>query len=110
MAIPNLPVFFDMKYTNEDGQLTPDAFLFNDNMWQSLNNAIFILNSIVASSISANNTVTNNGLIAPSKTTAQITALGADTAIPLGAIYFDTDVAKLKVKVAASSIEIITSS
>ena len=109
MSLPNLPVFFDMKYTLPTGDLTPDAYLYNDNMFQTLDMAIFLLNSIVASTVSSNRTVTNEGLLFPQKTSAQITTLGADTTIPLGAAWFDTDIAKLKVKTAASTIETITS-
>jgi len=109
MSIPNLPVFFDMKYTNDKGELTPDAFLYNDNMFQTLNVAVFLLNSIVSSLVASDGTITNQGLTVPNKTTVEIAAFGVDTDIPLGAIYFDTDIAKLKVKTAASTIELITS-
>jgi hypothetical protein len=107
MAIPNLPVFFDMKYTEESGKLTSDAFLHNDNMWQSLNNAVFLLNSIVASTIDANNNITNDIFFFPKKTTAEITAFGNDLSISVGAAWFDTDDAKLKVKTAAGMIKTV---
>ena len=109
MAVPNLPVFFDMKYTDTEGNLTPDAFFYNDNTFQSLNTAVFLLNSIVSSLVSSDGTITNKGLLAPQKTTLEITAFGADSTVPNGAIYFDTDDSKLKVKTADSTIETITS-
>jgi hypothetical protein len=109
MAIPNLPVFFDMSYTDDKGDLTPDAFFYNDSMFQSLNVAVFLLNSIVSSLVESDGRITNQGLFAPQKTTSEITAFGANSTVPNGAIYFDTDDSKLKVKTADSTIETITS-
>jgi len=94
MSLPDLPVFFDMKYVDKDGNLTPDASLYNDNLWQTLNELVRQI---------------NNGLQLPQATTSQITSYGADTTVPVGTIWFDTDIAKLKVKTAASTIETITS-
>ena len=33
MSIPDLPVFYDMKYTHDDGNLTGEAHLFNDQVY-----------------------------------------------------------------------------
>ena len=110
--IPALPAFFDMKYTEKDGRLAPDGYLYNDQMFQSLNVAIIVLNSIVDSLIINDGTVNggtvvNNGLIIPSKTTAEITALEPDAQD--GTMWFNTTLTKLQVKTAAGVIETITS-
>lgn len=115
MSIVNLPPFYGMRWSDENGNLTTDASLYSDEMNQTLISTVRLINLISAARIindgtQNRGTVVNDALIAPSKTSVQITALGADTAIPLGAIFFDTDVAKLKVKTAASTIETITSS
>lgn len=109
MSIQNLPVFFDMYYTEKDGKLTADGYLYNDQMFQALNLAIILINSFVNSVIMPNNTIVNNGIVPPSFTTTQITAFGADATIPNGTLWFNTTLAKLQVKTAASTIETITS-
>lgn len=110
--IPALPAFFDMQYTGKDGKLAPDGYLYNDQMFQSLNVAVILLNSIIDSVVINNGsmndgTVINNGLIVPSKTTAEITALEPNASD--GTLWFNTTLAKLQVKTAAGVIETITS-
>ena len=102
MAIPNLPPFFDMKYTDDKGNLTSEAHLFNDNMWQTLNMAVFLLNTLVTSTVNNSGapainagTIVNQGVKFPNYTTAEITALAASAT--KGTVWFDTDAAKLKV-------------
>lgn len=106
MSIPTLPVFFDMYYTEKNGKLTADGYLYNDQMFQALNLAVILLNGLVSSTI-ANNTIVNNGVRIPQKTTAEITALEPDADI--GTLWFNTNLAKLQVKTAAGVIETITS-
>ena len=98
MSIPTLPVFFDMYYTEKNGKLTADGYLYNDQMFQALNLAVILLNGLVSSTI-ANNTIVNNGVRIPQKTTAEITALEPDADI--GTLWFNTNLAKLQVKTAA---------
>lgn len=107
--IDELPVFFDMVYTKEDGRLAPDGYLYNDQTFQTLNQMLFLINSIVLSTSSTTNEITmiNNGLIAPSKTTAEITAIEPDA--PDGTIWFNTNLTKLQVKTASGVVETITS-
>jgi hypothetical protein len=110
MSIPTLPAFFDMYYTEKDGRLAPDGYLYNDQMFQALNLAVILLNLTVNSAIinSPNgNTIVSNGIVAPSFTTAQITAL-VPTAI-VGTIWFNTTLSKLQVLTAAATVETITS-
>lgn len=112
MSVPTLPAFFDMYYTEKDGRLAADGYLYNDQMFQALNLAVILLNLTVNSAIinSPNgNTIVTNGIVAPSFTTAQIAAFGADATIPNGSMWFNTTLAKLQVKTAASTIETITS-
>ena len=108
MSIPTLPPFFAMAYTDKNGNLTSDAYLYNDQTFQTLNLVLILLNSFVSSAI-INNTITNNGITPPSFTTAQITAFGADSTIPNGTMWFNTTLAKLQVKTAPGVIETITS-
>lgn len=97
MTIEALPEFIDMQISENNGDLTPDALLFFDNAFQTLTEVIDLLNTYV----------TVDGLTAPSKTSAQITALEPDAAV--GTIWFNTDLSKLQVKTATSTVETITS-
>jgi len=113
MSIPTLPVFFDMYYTKEDGRLTADGYLYNDQMFQSLNASVFLMNSIVSSEVindgSVNNgTVINKGIKNVNYTTAEILALEPDADI--GTVWFNTTLSKLQLKTAPGVIETITSS
>lgn len=94
MAITGIPTFYDMPYTQDNGNLTSGAMLYNDQLFQVVNT---IVNQV------------NDGLEVPQKTGAQITAFGTDTTVPNGTIWFNTDSAKLQVKTASGTIETITS-
>lgn len=98
MAIPDLSPFYNMHYTEHSGFLTPQAMSYNDDVFQTLNQLIDLVNDFV----------TSDWIAAANKTTAEITAL--EPSAPLGAIFFNTDTAKLQVKTAAGTIETITSS
>lgn len=106
MTIPTLPAFYNMYYTEKDGSMTPDSYLYNDQMFQSLNLAIILLNGLINSAI-INDTIVNNGVQFPQFTTAEITALEPDSVN--GTVWFNTTLAKLQVKTAAGVIETITS-
>lgn len=92
MSLPNLPAFFDMSFTQAEGRLTPDGYLYLDQTFQTLNALVNMF---------------NNGVQYPQKTTAEITAL--EPSAPNGTTWFNTDLAKLQVKTAAGVIETITS-
>lgn len=94
MILDDLPNFLQVNYTDKDGNLTPNALMYNDQLFRFL---LSVVNSF------------QNGLTMPSKTTAQITAYGADTSVPFGTVWFNTDTSKLNVKTAAGTIEKITS-
>ena len=71
MSIPALPPFYNMRYTNPQGNLTPGAHLFNDQVYQTLTALI------------------GHGYLAiPQATAAQIAA--SLTTAPVGAIWFNT--------------------
>ncbi|CAB4127666.1 hypothetical protein UFOVP93_4 [uncultured Caudovirales phage] len=106
MTIPTLPAFFDMNYTNQSGKLTPDGYLYNDQMFQSLNLAVILLNGLINSAI-INNNIVNNGVQFPQFTSTEITAL--QPAAANGTVWFNTTLAKLQVKTATGVIETITS-
>jgi hypothetical protein len=101
-----------MKYVEDTGNLTAQANMYNDDLSQTLNIAINLLNQILTTNIASDGTVTNNGIVSVNKTTAEISALLADTeTVPkVGTIFFDTDIAKLKVVTSAGTAETITSS
>jgi len=110
--IPTLPAFYNMHYTREDGTLTPDSYLYNDQTFQTLNLAMLLINSVVASTITPGSSgllpsITPDAIIVPNKTTAQITALEPEA--QNGSIWFNTTLSKLQVKTAAGVIETITS-
>ena len=106
MSIPTLPVFYNMPYTQQNGALTAEAYLYNDQTFQVLNLAVILLNDLVNSAI-INNTIVNNGVQFPQKTTAEITALEPNAVN--GTVWFNTNLAKLQVKTASGVIETITS-
>ena len=106
MSLPMLPPFFDMYYTEKNGKLTADGYLYNDQMFQVLNLAVNLMNLLVNSAI-VNNTIVNNGVQFPQFTTAQITALVSTSAI--GTVWFNTTLSKLQVLTATGVVQTITS-
>ena len=106
MSIPTLPAFFDMYYTEKDGRLTPDGYLYNDQTFQALNLAVILMNLLINSAI-VNGVIVNNGVQFPNFTTAQITALVPTSAV--GTVWFNTTLAKLQVLTAPGVVETITS-
>lgn len=110
MSVPKLPPFYNMNYTDRDGNLTDESLSFNDQTWQSLNAMLSMFNQFVLSSFDANANFTFQGLTFPTFTNAEIATFGADTDVPNGTVWFSSTDSKLKVKTAASTIETITSS
>ena len=106
MAIPNLSAFFDMIYTKSDGKLAPDGYMYNDQMFQVLNALIILVNSLTTTVVSGAS-VTVNGLIPPSKTTAEITAL--EPTATVGTLWYNSTLKKLQFKADTGIIQTITS-
>ena len=104
--IPTLPAFFDMVYSQANGRLAPDGYLYNDQMFQALNALVILVNGITTSVVEGSN-VTINGLNPPSFTTTEITALEPD--VPLGTIWYNSTLKKLQFKADTGVIETITS-
>lgn len=100
MSLPDLPVFYDMTYTTKDGKLTSEASLYNDNLWQTLNELVRQV---------------NNGWQFPRKTPAEIEAYRLDDTVPEGATWYNINTDKLNFKMIVgtnppvSSIQAVTS-
>jgi hypothetical protein len=92
--IPSLPPFFNMRYTDENGDLTVNAQLYNDLTYQVLTQVVDYFNT---------------GLQLPRKTTAEITVYLNDINIPLGTLWFNTDLVKLQFKSAPATVQTVTS-
>jgi hypothetical protein len=115
MTITTLPAFFDMQYTDKDGKMTNDSYLYNDQTFQVLNLLINMFNGVAqtntvdeaalqAVGISAPALL---GIAPPSYTTAQITAI--EPFVSNGTMWFNTNLVKLQVKTATGVIQTITS-
>lgn len=91
-VLPRIPPFINGVYTKPDGTLTTEAYLFNDQTFQSLRSVV--------------DGYTDGIAVAP-RTTAEITLLEPNA--PVGALWFNTSLAKLQVKTAAGVVETITS-
>lgn len=103
-----LSPFYNMPYTTEDRYLTTSAYLYQQQLFQTLDSMIVIINEVVLTSFNATTeSYDYDGLIAPSKTTAEITTLEPDSQD--GTIWFNTTLSKLQVKTAAGTVETITS-
>lgn len=92
--IPSLPPFFNMQYTDDKGNLTVNAQLYNDLTYQ-------ILSQIVE--------YFNTGLQLPRATTAEILVYLNDVNIPIGTLWFNTSSAKLVFKTGTGTFETVTS-
>lgn len=112
MALIKLPAFYDMIYTKEDSRLTGEAYMFNDQTFQVLNHLVELINDLTSTVIQAND-VTVNGLNPPSKTTAEINAIVAETdpdkQVKIGTIWYDSSIKKLKFLSDTGVVETITS-
>lgn len=86
MAIDNLPPFYYMNYTKQDGDLTDESYMFMDQTFQVLND---VVNMFI------------NGMQMPNKTTAEITVYRDALSTPIGTVWLNTDLGggpKLQVK------------
>lgn len=109
MTLPNLPAFYDMKYTQQDGSMTHDSKVFNDQTFQTLNALVILVNQMsltIVNQQSANNVI-YNGLTAPSFTTAEIVAL--EPSATNGTMWYNSTLKKMQFKADSGVIETITS-
>ena len=116
MPLPTLPAFFDMNYSEpSSGKLAPDGYLYNDQMFQTLNAMTIIVNSIVNSIVNQSQQVNVfiNGIVPPSHTTAYITDpshdFATDANIENGTLWYNSTLKKLQFKADSGLIETITS-
>lgn len=107
MTIQALPAFYNFQYVDKEGNMTSASYLFNDQTFQTLNAVVNLLNMITTTIINQGN-VTVNGLNPPSFTTAQINALFLLDTVPVGTIWYDSDMDVLKFK-GAAAVQTITS-
>lgn len=105
--LPILPPFYKMKVAEQDGSMSSEASLYNDEQSQTLVKAIDVLNMQASTEIDNTGAVSYTGLVPPSLTNAQITALAPTAA--LGTIWFNTDAAKLNVCTAPGVVQTISS-
>jgi len=113
MSLADLPTFNHSQWTDEKGNMTSEATMYSDEMNQTLIQVITVLNDLLTLQIitdgsQVSGTIVLDGVKIPNKTTAEINTLEPDAA--LGTLWFDTSIAKLKVKTAAGTVETITSS
>lgn len=119
MTIQKLPPFFDMVFTDKDGRLTADGYLYNDQLFQALNTLLFMYNNGASTLVQNINALVTAGITAPaliginppSFTTAQIAAIVAVTPsiVPLGTIWYNSTLKKLQFLADTGIIETITS-
>lgn len=99
---PKLPAFYNMPWARTDGRMHTEAQLYNDQMFQTMDQLVGYMNV----------NLTPAGYYVPQATTAIITGYRDDNNVPVGAIWFNTNLSKLQVKTALGSpgtIETITS-
>lgn len=127
MTIQDLPAFYDMIYTEKDGRMTRDSYLYNDQTFQSLNYTVFAVNGVISTYVQPNLTFNPFGLSPvpqpeslviiginpPSFTTAQITAIAASVppnpTVPIGTIWYNSTLDKLQFLGAGNVVRTVTS-
>ena len=85
-----IPTFINVQFVQGDGYLTSPMQLYNDELNQALQNGL-----------------SDNGWTVPRLTTVQIGLIEPE--MPVGTIWFDTDIKKLYVKTGTGVIEQIKS-
>lgn len=102
MPLADLPPFFYMNFTDKDGNLTRDGYLYLDQQFQTLNNLVYLINHITTTIVNpkVGNAipVTINGINPPLKTSREINSLVTANPIttPIGTIWYDSDMKKLR--------------
>jgi hypothetical protein len=116
MTIQNLPSFYDMTFTNKDGRLTSDGYLYLDQQFQALNLGINDLNGTTSTFVQTPILFNDNpfslspippvgqlviiGINPPSFTTEQINIIAANISpnppVPVGTIWFNSTMNKLQ--------------
>ena len=100
MAIEKLPAFYNMKYTEENGKMTVESYLFNDQTFQTLNAVVNLLN-LITSTVVNQSGVTVNSVIVP-------TFSSDPSGLPIGSIWYNSTANALKFQ-SNSGIQQITS-
>lgn len=77
MQSPALPAFFNMQATDKEGKLSPDFYLYNDQMFQVLNSRLTIW-----------------GVVFPPLTNADVAALPAN--VTIGTTWYNSNLNKLQ--------------
>lgn len=106
ISLDSLPPFFNMYFTEKDGRLSTDGYLYNDQLFQTVNVIVLLLNSLSSTSIQGNDVVLD-GINPPSYTTLDIVDLEPN--VPRGTIWYNSTLKKLQFKADDGVIETITS-
>lgn len=104
MSIADLPPFYNMSYTDKEGNLTNEAQSYHDNSFQSLDWMLRLFNQLVISTFTSEE-YQIQGFTVPSATTAEITVHRDNNDIPVGTIWLNSSLGspKLQVKTALGS-------
>lgn len=73
-----IPPFLNFKWVNNDGSLTPETQIYEDQLNQAMQNSL-----------------SDNGWTLPQQTTANITTIATD--MPDGTMFYDTDTNEFKI-------------
>jgi len=92
VSFPVLNLFYNTKFTNQDGSLTSQAQIYHDSLSQTLNTTITNLNA---------------GLTPPTYTTAEVGDLDTSTACRF---FYNSTLGKLQFKKPDGTVETVTSS
>lgn len=95
MSVTSLPEYINTKLVDSNGSPSPIMATFFDQQHQTLSEVV---------------SQHNDGMVMPSKTTAEINALAAQASVSNGTVWFNSSINKLQFKVSSGTVETITSS
>lgn len=112
MPLSSLPPFYKMIVTDKNDSMSADLYMYLDQQFQTLNQLLLLISQLTTTTVSApngaNNQVVIDGLTIPSKSSADIANLVSSNSVPVGTIWYDTTLNKLKF-LTNTGLETITS-